>query len=582
VTDFRLDLSAFQGPLDLLLHLVQEEEVDVHDIPVARIADRFLEVCRAQAQSLDVDRAGEFLVMASHLLVLKSRSLLPREDPLDLEEIDPRLDLVRQLLEYRRFKGAAATLQARARAQELLAPVRVGAAEGIAPEDEDLEVDLYGLVAAFQRLLRETGESSVVAMPRERLPITHFVEVIFDRLVRQGGKMGFRELIGPQPDRGYVIGAFLALLELMKLLKVRVTQDGFGDIAVQIREDAMELPDAAERDLAALSIEQPDLGRASGPRVVFMGSPAFAVPALASLVGAGIRPVLVVTRPPRPAGRGRRTQKTAVAEEAERLELPLHQTGDVNGRASREAIEESTPDVIVTAGFGQKLGSALLSLPPHGAINLHTSLLPHYRGASPVAAAIRDGAKETGVTIFRMTEALDEGPILATRAVPVAEDDTTDRLTERLAVEAADLLVRTLPSYLSGEVSLVEQDASQATYVPRLTKEDGGVPWAKSAEEVVRHVRAVTSWPGAQTAWQPRVRHDPLPVVLLDTRVLEPDTLPGDARPGTVRAAGPEGIDVHCGVGVVRIVSLQPSGGRAMSARDFLNGRRVVPGDRFT
>jgi methionyl-tRNA formyltransferase len=585
--ELRLDLASFQGPLDLLLHLVQEEEVDIHEIPIARVADRFLEVCRAQAKALDVDRAGEFLVMASHLLVLKSRALLPRDEALDLEEIDPRLDLVRQLLEYRRIKGAASELATRRAGQEDRHGVRVQGPDAVPDEEEELEVDLYGLVAAFQRLLRETGESTVVAMPRERLPITHFVEVIFDRLVQQGGRLGFRELLGAQPDRAYVIGAFLALLELMKLMKIRVVQDGFGEISVVIRDEALNLADPHERDLASQAIEKPDLGHAAGPRVVFMGSSAFAVPALRSLVGAGIRPVLVVTPPPRLSGRGRRAQKTPLAEEAERLELPLHQTGDVNGRASRDAIEEATPDVVVTAAFGQKLGDALLSLPSKGCLNLHASLLPRYRGASPVAAAIRDGAKETGITLFRMSDRMDEGPVLATRSRALTGEETADELTALLAEDAADLILRTLPNYLAGEVATQEQDSTQATNVWRLTKEDGTVPWALPARAVHDHVRAVTSWPGAQTAWQPKVKHEPLPVVLVRARVLDEGPpadapVPEDApRPGTVLAASADGIDVACGRGAVRVLSLQPAGGRAMSARDFLNGRRVVPGDRF-
>jgi methionyl-tRNA formyltransferase len=587
MTDLRVDLATYQGPLDLLLHLVQEEEVEVQDLPIARIADRFLEVCRAQAHTLDVDRAGEYLVMASHLLVLKSRALLPREDPLDLEEIDPRLDLVRQLLEYRRFKGAAVTLSERARGQESRLPVRVAGPDRPPVEEEPLEVDLYTLVAAFQRLLRETGESAVVAMPRERLPITHFVEIIFDRLVAQGGRLGFRDLLGGRPDRAFVIGAFLALLELIKLRKVRVVQDGFGDIAVEVREEGLNLADPAERDVAAQTIEHPDLGGATGPRVVFMGSGTFAVPALRSLVGAGIRPVLVVTSPPRPAGRGRRQQKTAVAEEAERLELSIHPSGDVNGRASREAIEEATPDLIVTAAFGQKLGDALLSLPRHGCLNLHASLLPDYRGASPIPAAIRDGARETGVTLFRMTERMDAGPVVGSASLPLEGEETADEVTARLAEVGADLLVRTLPEYVAGRVALAEQDTTQGRYVRRLTKEDGHVPWAKRAREVHDHVRAVTSWPGAQSAWQPKVRHEPLPVTLLRTQVVDegpaaPDAPAPAERPGTVLAVSPEGIDVRCGQGVLRILDLQPTGGRAMKARDFLNARRVVPGDRFT
>ncbi|MHC5009662.1 MAG: segregation and condensation protein A, partial [Planctomycetota bacterium] len=214
MTELRVDLASFQGPLDLLLHLVQQEEVDIYEISLARIADRFLEICRSQVDALDVDEAGEYLVMASQLLVLKSRALLPRDTPVDLEEIDPRMDLVKQLLEYREFKQAAGELGGRADEQRERVPVRVHGPDPRPLEEEELEVDLYGLVAAFQRLLRETGEDTVVAMPRERLPITHFVEAMFDRLSAAEGRISFVDLLGGNRERSYVIGAFLALLEL--------------------------------------------------------------------------------------------------------------------------------------------------------------------------------------------------------------------------------------------------------------------------------------------------------------------------------------------------------------------------------
>src|SRR5262245_53436475 len=177
--------------------------------------------------------------MASHLLVLKSRSLLPRDTPIDDDDLDPRLDLVKQLLAYKRFKDAAGGLDARAKEQEGRFGVRAADGHGVTGE-EPIEADLYALVAAFRRLLKETGEDTAVAMPRERLPITHFVGVIFEKLVASGGAMAFRDLVGGKPERGYVIGAFLALLELIKLRKVRVQQEAeFGGIAIRVHEDAM-------------------------------------------------------------------------------------------------------------------------------------------------------------------------------------------------------------------------------------------------------------------------------------------------------------------------------------------------------
>ena len=587
MTDLHVDLAAFSGPLDLLLHLVQEEEVDIHAVSLARIADTFLETVRRQVGSLDVDRAGEFLVVASQLLVMKSRSLLPRDTPLDEDELDPRLDLVKQLLEYRRFKGAARELAERAAAEQDHLPVRVPPPGIEVPDDQPMEVDLYALVAAFQRLLKETGADTAVAMPRERLPITHFVERIFDRLIQAGGSVGFLTLIGERPDRTYVIGAFLALLELIKLRKVLAEQDGFGDISIRIRPEALEpLPAGTTSAAEAALTEVERAPESTGPRVVFMGSPEFAVPALHSLVGAGFQPALVVTPPPKPTGRGRRVAPAPLAREAEALGLPLHRTQDVNGRTSRDAVAAVTPEVIVTAGFGQKLGPALLGLPPKGCLNLHTSLLPRYRGASPVAAALRDGATETGVTLFLMDEELDHGPLLASVTLPLEGHETADEVTARLAALAADLLVRSLPEYLAGRLEPQPQDHAAATHVHRLHKDEGHVRFDRPAEVVKNHVRAVTTWPGAQVAWQPRVKHEPLPIVLLRAAVLDPERVAADAHgqplpPGTVVAAGPDGVDVACAPGVLRVTTLKPAGGRGMDAKTFLNGHRIVAGDRL-
>jgi methionyl-tRNA formyltransferase len=585
--ELRVDLAAFRGPLDLLLHLVQQEEVDIQDIPLARIADRFLAVCREQVDRLDVDQAGEFLVMASHLLVIKSRSLLPRDEPVDLEDIDPRLDLVRQLMEYRNFKAVSEELERRAEEERLKQPVRVRPdAPTAGPEDEELEVDLFALVAAFQRLLAETGDDESVAMPKERLPITHFVGRIFDQLTAVGGGVSFRELIGATKDRTFVIGTFLALLELIKLRKIRVFQDGLEEIRIELREDALEPGEGASEEAAERVLEgaAPDEEERTGPRIVFMGTPEFAVPSLRRLAGAGWAPVLVVTPPPRKTGRGRRAQPTPVAVAAEELQVPVHRTHDVNAPTSLREIAGAQPDVIITAAFGQKLGREILALPAHGCLNVHASLLPKYRGASPIAAALREGASEIGVSIFVMTPGWDRGPVLSRRGTALGPDTHLDDATAQLAVIGADLLVDTLGPWLAGELEAEPQDEAEANYVGRVRKQDGVIDWSLPARAVHNHVRSVTSWPGAQTAWQPKVRHDPLPLLVISTQVLAPEEappVPEDARPGTVVAAGRDGLDVACGEGVLRVLRVRPSGGREMAIGDFLNARRIVAGDRL-
>ncbi len=581
--DLRVDLAAFQGPLDLLLHLVIQEEVEIQDIPIARIADRFLGICRSKVQDLDVDRAGEYLVMATQLLVLKSRSLLPRDTPVDIEDIDPRLDLVRQLLEYRRFKSAASELADRGGVQAQRLQARAAKLVDQPSGDEELEVDLFSLVEAFQRLLRETGEAEFVAMPKERLPITHFVGHIFDELVRLGGRVEFSALLGGVRERAYVIGAFLALLELIKLQRVRAIQDGLGEIYIELGAAAEELvleEDAGEQAVRALDAPEIAEEAAAGPRIVYMGSPEFAVPTLRSLVAARLAPRLVVTPPPRQAGRGRRARQVPLAQAADELQIPLHRTNEVNSRASMSEVAAMRPDVVITAGFGQKLGREILDVAPFGCLNLHTSLLPRYRGASPIAAAIRAGETVTGVTLFRMDEELDRGPVIAMREVPIGPGDTTDDVTMRLSEAAAALLLEALPAYLEGKLTPTEQDHAAATYVGRLQKDDGVIDWRKPAHEVHNMIRSVTSWPGAQTAWQPKVRHAPLPLLVLAAERVDAAGQPG-ASPGEVLEAGPEGIVVACAEGALRILQVRPAGGRAMAVRDFLNARRVVPGDRF-
>ena len=599
--ELRVDLAAFQGPLDLLLYLVQQEEIDVFEVPIARVADRFLDACRRDVHRLDVDRAGEFLVMASQLMVLKSRALLPRDESLELDDIDPRLDLVRQLLEYREFKSISAELDARRHTQAQRVPVRITPPHVAPPPvaDEELELDLFGLVAAFQRLLAETGEDAHVALAKERLPITHFVGQIFDRLTELRGRIRFRDLLHAERDRSYVIGAFLALLELMKLRRIRATQDGLGEIHIEL-----VVPDANQEDGAigsalpqdeavAQALDRPVVAEdAGGPRIVLMGSPAFAVPSLQALCGAGMTPRLVVTPPPRRSGRGRRMQQVPLAVAANQLQVPLHRTADINGRVSMRELEAARPELVVTVGFGQKLSPAVLALPTHGCVNVHASLLPRHRGASPVAGALRAGDTEVGVTVFRMDSKMDHGPLLGYRGIRLQGDETRDEVRERLATVGATLLVELLPPYMRGALTPEAQDHALASYAPKLEKRDGVINWDRPAVAVFHHIRSVTSWPGAQTAWQPRVRHDPLPIVIVQAHVLAGHAPKDDERapeaaaspeasPGTVIAVSKAGIDVACAAGAIRVERLRAAGGRVMSVAAFLNGRRVMQGDRF-
>lgn len=300
------------------------------------------------------------------------------------------------------------------------------------------------------------------------------------------------------------------------------------------------------------------------PRVVFMGSPAFAVPALEALVGA-YRVVGVVTQPDRPAGRGSRLRPPAVKVAAERLGLPLFQPEKVAAPDAMEHLRAWAPDVIVVAAFGQILPPDLLALPPYGCLNLHASLLPRWRGAAPIAAAILAGDAVTGVTLMQMDEGVDTGPVLARREEPIRPDDTTGSLTERLARVGAELLVDVLPRYLRGEIRPVPQPEEGVTYCRPLKKEDGHLDWARPAAELERRVRATNPWPGAFTFWKGQM-------LKVWRAVAHPDRV-GDAPPGTVIPMG-DGAAVVTGQGLLELLEVQMAGKNLLPIEAFLRGRR--------
>ena len=234
-------------------------------------------------------------------------------------------------------------------------------------------------------------------------------------------------------------------------------------------------------------------------KVVFMGTPAFAIPPLVALQKAGHTLAAVVTQPDRKKGRGKKLLPPPVKEAAVRLGIPVYQPYDLNTAAFIETLSSLTPDVIVTAAFGHLLKKKILTLPPLGCVNLHASLLPKYRGASPVARAILNGEPVAGISTMLMDEGMDTGPVLQTAAIPVQPDDTTESLTGRLAEVGAALLVETLAKWAEGAVTPMPQDNSQATYAPPLIKKDGRIDWLRPAAEIERQVRAMIPWPGAFT-----------------------------------------------------------------------------------
>jgi methionyl-tRNA formyltransferase len=315
-------------------------------------------------------------------------------------------------------------------------------------------------------------------------------------------------------------------------------------------------------------------------RIVFMGSPDFALPVLRRLLESEHEVVAVYTQPARPAGRGRALQAPPAKTLALGHGVPVFQPARVSAPDSAGELAGLAPDLIVIAAYGQILKQPVLDIPRRGILNVHPSLLPLHRGAAPVAAAILAGDEESGVTIMRTELALDAGPILAQRRVPISPHDTTGTLTERLAEEGADLLLEVLPAWLDGRLVPTPQDESKATYAPTLRKEDGRVDWGLPAEDIWRRVCAFTPWPGAFTYL------DGQPLRLLDTWPLavegggQPVGTAVPCPPGAAISDQP-GFAVVTGQGLLAIMRLQLAGRRALPATDFLRGQRGLMGKRL-
>jgi methionyl-tRNA formyltransferase len=306
-------------------------------------------------------------------------------------------------------------------------------------------------------------------------------------------------------------------------------------------------------------------------RVIFMGTPRFAVPTLKGLTEAH-HVVGVVTQPDRPAGRGRDLHQSAVRLVAVERDLPVYQPRSLRTPEAVAQLAEWKPEVIVVAAFGQILTRDVLDLPPRGCLNVHASLLPRWRGAAPVVAAILAGDEITGVTIMKMDPGLDTGPILAQREEPIRADDTRATLTQRLSIVGAELLVETLPRYLAGDLEPQPQEDEEATVAKQLQKEDGRLDWSRPAIMLDRKVRAFSPWPGTFTFLGGR-----------RLKVIEASPLPdwdGDAPPGTVVEVD-SGAAVVTGEGALRLEQIQLAGKRAMATSLFLQGRQSFVGSQL-
>lgn len=307
--------------------------------------------------------------------------------------------------------------------------------------------------------------------------------------------------------------------------------------------------------------------------VVFFGSPAFAVSTLDALAADGRFAVrLVVTQPPKPVGRGNRVTRSAVHEAAERRGIPVWTPERLRGAAVLNMLREQEAALHIVAAYGKILRRDVLDIPARGTLNVHASLLPAYRGASPITAAIMDGVAQTGVTIMLLDEGLDTGPMLGRVAVDISPEDTTPTLTERLAATGASLLVETAARWLAGDIAPEAQDANRATHTRTLTKEDGLTDFDQTPERMARTERAYTPWPGVYTF---------LDGTRLILRALSADEGSADAPGGTIIAADAGGLRVAAGGGILRVRVVQPEGKGAMPASAFAAGRRGLVGMRL-
>ncbi|MCP5523323.1 MAG: methionyl-tRNA formyltransferase [Verrucomicrobiales bacterium] len=310
-------------------------------------------------------------------------------------------------------------------------------------------------------------------------------------------------------------------------------------------------------------------------RIVYFGTAEFACPALVALEqDPAFEVVGVVTQPDRPRGRQLHLHPSPVKETAGQLGLEVWQPARCRAPEFLGQLAGLAPDCCVVAAYGQILPRPLLELPKHGCVNIHGSLLPKYRGAAPVQWALADGEPHTGVTIMRLDEGLDTGPMLASESTPIWPEDDAQSLHDRLATQGADLLLRTLRDYLAGILTPVPQPAEGASYARKITREDGRVDWSLPAEVVARRIRAFTPWPGAFTFLPTDSRR------LLKILSAEPLSRAG-AIPGTVMKAGPESLLVACGEGVLQIHEVQREGGRRLTVEAFLAGFPLEPGTQL-
>ncbi len=322
-------------------------------------------------------------------------------------------------------------------------------------------------------------------------------------------------------------------------------------------------------------------------RIVYMGTPHFAVPALEALLAntapgkllpEGYEIVTVITRPDKPAGRGRDIVYSPVKQSALAHNIPVWQPGSFKKAENSAALAAYHADLYIVAAFGQILPQTVLDQPKYGTLNIHASLLPKYRGADPIAEVILQGETESGVTIMLLDAGIDTGPILLSRSLSLAEDETTESLTSRLADVGAHALLEVLPQWVASGITPQPQDELRATHTRMLRKEDGLIRWDKPAAVLARQVRAYIPWPGSYTHWRGKL----LKILEAHPLSVEIDTLEQDVQPGLVSTreeTGHQVLAVVTGSGFLIVTRVQLEGKKAMSVEEFLRGYSHIAGD---
>ncbi|MEK4465774.1 methionyl-tRNA formyltransferase [Paenibacillus sp. FSL H8-0315] len=306
-------------------------------------------------------------------------------------------------------------------------------------------------------------------------------------------------------------------------------------------------------------------------KIVFMGTPAFAVPSLQMLVDEGYEVVAVITQPDRPQGRKKILAPSPVKEAALALGLPVLQPERMRRPEAVAELAVYEPDLIVTAAYGQILPKAVLDLPRNGCVNVHGSLLPKYRGGAPIQRSIINGEKVTGVTLMYMAEGLDTGDMISRVEVAIEAEDTSGTLFDKLSLAGRDLLKSEMPRLVSGKVQAVQQDDSEATYAPNLNREDERLDWNASSRDNYNRIRGLVPFSGAFTLWNGET-------FKAWASKLPEEQKASDSAPGTVLSVTEQGVEVKTGDGSLLLTTVQPAGKKAMSAADFSRGAVMKPG----